>query len=383
MNRRKSIMPIAVYYSLIFMGLGAFGSYIGLYYSSINLNSMQIGFLTSAGSGIALIGQPIWGSVTDRAKYKNTILIFCLFFSTASLWLMPLSGSSFVLLSLSTLVFYFFQCAINPVSDAIALELSSAGNFSFSKIRTLGSLGYAIMSAVAGRIFDLDIMYIFIVFFTLKSFAFLLSLMIPKVKGHQNKTSKVKIKEIFKDKKLVNIYIYTFILQVFLGFFYGFHAIYSKDMGISTRIVGIGIMIGSFSQFPFMIFFDKLYNKFGIVKLMLFSGLIYSLRWLLYATTLTPAILLFTWVLHGSTFIIPYLCLAEYVNKNVIKELKAGGQMMNSIVISNLSRLFGGITGGVMATLIGMNNTFLFSFIISFTAVIWFYFISRKLSFNS
>src|SRR5690606_19133991 len=122
------------------------------------------------------------------------------------------------------------------------------------------------------------------------------------------------------------LYAFTFILSATVGFFYSFHAIYSQEQGISLEIIGIGFAVGSVSQFPFMLWFDRLYKKFGIMRILLFSGLIHVVRWLLYATALTPETVILVWVLHGGTYILFYLCLAEYVNTHVMKELKATGQ---------------------------------------------------------
>lgn len=377
MDNKKTLLPISIYYSLIYMSVGAFTSYIGLYYADINLGNTEIGILTSLGAATTIIAQPIWGTLGDRSVYKNRVLALCLFFTCTSIWLIPFSGNVLSRLSAVSAVFYFFQCAVNPLSDTITLELSSKKSFKFSTIRTIGSFGYAIMSAIAGRLFDSDINRIFPVFSVLMLSALMLSFLIPPVEGHQQGRKKVQLFEIFKNKKLVSIYMYTFIVQVTMGFFYSFHAIYSKQQGISTQLIGFGVMVGSFSQFPFMIFFDKIYKRFGIKDILIASGVIHALRWILYATALTPATIVFLWVLHGCTYIVFYLCLAEYVNNNVIKELKASGQMMNSLVIQGISKVIGGLFGGILASLIGIRFVFAASAVISVVAVIVFYIVFK------
>lgn len=371
--KRTSLIPVSIYYALIYMSGGAFFSYVGLYYSHINLGNEEIGILTSISAVIALVAQPLWGTISDRAKYKNKVLMVCLLLSSVTIWLMPASGSLLWMLLLSTSLFYFFQCAVSPLSDAIALELASKGDFSFSKVRTVGSLGFAIMAGIAGKIFEKSISYIFIVFSVLIFASFLLSFFIPWVKGHQSGENKVNLIELFKDRKLIYIYVYVFILSSTLGFFQSFHAIYSQSLGISTELIGIGVMVGSLSQFPFMIFFDKIYKKFGIVNIILFSGLTYALRWLLFGTLLTPVTLIATWSLHGFNFIVLYLCLAEYVNSSVVKELKTSGQVMNSIILLGISKVFGGSVGGFLASAIGIGRSILICSAVSIIAVLAFF----------
>jgi PPP family 3-phenylpropionic acid transporter len=348
---------VSIYYALIFMGNGAISSYMGIYYNKIHLDTFTIGLLTSIGLITAYCVQPLWGLAADRSKTKNRILLIAVFFTSASIWLMPFSGDNFWLLLAATALFYVFQCVVNPLSDTITLELAGKSNFNFSMVRTYGSVGFAVMSGVAGWIFDKNIDYMFPVFSAMLLLAFVCACAIPKVEGHQQK-KKVHLKELFKNKPLTVIYLYTFVIETTIGFFFTFHAVYSAQEGISTSLLGIAVMIGSISQFPFMIYFDRLYARFGVYKILLFSGFIHLIRWLLYAIAINEFTVIASWILHGGTFILFYLCLAEYVNKNVQKELKASGQMMNSMMTMGLSRICGGLLGGAYASVFGIGSGF-------------------------
>ncbi len=52
------------------------------------------------------------------------------------------------------------------------------------------------------------------------------------------------------------MYAYTLVLSATMGFLWSFQAIYSKEQGISMEVIGVGLAVGSLSQFPFMIFFS-------------------------------------------------------------------------------------------------------------------------------
>ncbi len=361
-------ISLSLYYALIFMSIGAYFSYISLYYADIRLSHVEIGLLTSIGALVALVGQPLWGIVSDRSPFKNTVLKVCLLFSVAGIWLIPLSGNLLWPLILATVVFTFFQCAINPLSDAIALEIAAKQQLRFSTIRTMGSVGFAVMSLLAGWLFASDIRYIFSITSLLLFFAFLLSYSIPPVAGHQSGQRKVRFIDLFRNKRLVYIYIYAFLIECTLGFFFAFHAVYSGQLGIGPEWVGLGLMIGSFSQFPFMMFFEKFYKRFGIIRLLIASGIIHAVRWLLYATVLSSGTILWIWLLHGGTYIIFYLCLAQYVQDHVMDELKASGQMMNAVIVSGISKIAGGLAGGWYASVSGFQSAFYVSALLSAAA---------------
>ena len=77
---------------------------------------------------------------------------------------------------------------------------------------------------------------------------FLISFFIPEVKGYNEKKNQKKFIELFKDKKLIFIYFYVFILSSTNAFFQSFQAIYCKEIGIdfifgpgtsTSEIVGV------------------------------------------------------------------------------------------------------------------------------------------------
>ncbi len=208
----KIMAQTSMFYALVFMSNGAFFSYISVYYTEIGIGNFEIGILTSVGAVIGLIAQPLWGIISDRSRYKNNVLIFCTLLAALSIWLVQWAGSSVALLLLAMIVFSFFQVAINPLSDAITLELSTKGIVKFSGVRTFGSIGYALMSVVAGWVFARNIHSIFLVTSLIMLVSFAISFILPKVEGHQSGKNKVKVTELFKHRSLMVLYAYAFIL---------------------------------------------------------------------------------------------------------------------------------------------------------------------------
>ncbi|WP_284638952.1 MFS transporter [Paenibacillus silviterrae] len=374
----RNVMVLALFYAFIYMSTGAFSSYIGVYFAAEGIGHGHVGILTSIGAVVGMVAQPCWGLLSDRSKYKNHVLMVCTLLSAALVWFVPWAGTLFVPLLVAMALFSVFQAAINPLSDAITLELASKGVVRFTTIRTIGSVGYAFISVVAGWLFARDIHSIFLVTSLILFGCFLLSMGIPPVAGHQSGKKKVSLIEIFKNKQLVVLYAYTLVMATTFGFFLAFQAIYSKEQGISMELIGLGLAIGSFSQFPFMIFFQRIYQRFGIRNILLVSGLVHALRWILYAYALSPATVLLTWMLHGGTYILFYLCLAEYVNTHVMKELKATGQMLNSVIQLGVGRIIGGMLGGLYAAKFGFQSSFVVCFTVSMLSMAFYYGITRQ-----
>ncbi len=362
------------------MSAGAYGSYITLYYTVVGLDTIQIGLIGALSAVISIIVQPFWGLIGDRAKYKNNILFICTLITAFSIWLIPMSGNLFWLIVIFTLLFTVFQCAIYPLSTTVTLELASKFNFKFSSVRTVGSLGFALMSFLAGWIIKYNIFYIFGLYSIIMFIALGLIPFLSKVKGHQKEGKKVNLSEIIKNRKLIYIFIYTLFIQSTISFFFSFQAIFSKEQGISTELIGLGLLVGSVSQFPFMLMFDRIYKKFGIIKIILFSGVIQAIRLILFAFFLSSKTIVLIWILHGGTVILIALCLLEYVNSNVLPELRASGQMMNAIVLQGLSTILGSLVGGICAHMTGLKFTFVINAVLCVLAVGVFWIVVKNTS---
>lgn len=368
----------AVYYSLIFMASSGLLSYISLFYADIKMSDTEIGFLTSISAVIGFLSNPFWGTRADRAKTKNSILLCCLIASAVFVWLFPIVGENFWILFIASSIFYFFHSALHPLSDTITLEWASKGSFNFSTIRTAGSIGFAVMSVIAGIMVGYHTNFIFLIYSLSLILGLLIFLRLPTVQGYQQSNQKLQFWKVLSNASLCKIYLYVLVLSSGFGLFTSFHALYSVQQGINTSLIGIGIMVGSFSQLPLMLYFNKLYEKFGVRNIILFSGVLHALRWTLYAFWLNSYTLIFLWLLHGGTYILVYLCLVEYVHSHVRKELTASGQMMNFIVLHAAGRVFGGILGGIIAEHYNYKLAFASAGIVGFIAIIIFALSTRK-----
>jgi len=359
---RKFFKPLPLfcgYYFLIFMSGGCYSSYIPLYYSQIGLTSSQIGFIASLSAAVTLIAQPVWGLWGDRASTKNFVLKVSLFTTAASFWLLPLFKSPLWAFAAAVGIFTAFQCSNSPLADAIALEVSERERFSFSTVRTTGSVGFALVGFAAGIVFSGDsISRIFPLFSGLVFAAFLISFFLPKVAGHQKKGERRSFFAVLKDKKLTAFYLFTLIIQGAMGMLYTFQAVFAENRGYTTRHIGVGIMIGSFSQFPFMVFFKRISNKVPLPWLLFVSALCHAARLIIFAYFLNDYTFYFAWALHGMCYIVFYLCLADYVAKTAEPELRSSGQAMNALIISGVSRILGSAAGGMTAERFGMDAAF-------------------------
>jgi MFS transporter, PPP family, 3-phenylpropionic acid transporter len=176
---------------------------------------------------------------------------------------------------------------------------------------------------------------------------------------------------------------FSFIIQCTLGYYYTFFPIYYSEMGADNSLLGWAMFLSALSEIPFLLFADKIINRFGIKKVLLSTAFFAGVRWLLLYLVDNPYIVLPIQMFHGVIFIVLMVTIAMYINKEVPKELKASGQTMYGLISMGIARIVGSILGGVTSDYIGMAEVFLYNSIIAFlTLIIFIYIFSREANNN-
>lgn len=144
-------------------------------------------------------------------------------------------------------------------------------------------------------------------------------------------------------------------------------------MGADSTLLGWAIFIASVSEVFFLFKGDKIIEKLGIRNTLLGAAIIAVIRWLLLGVVSNIYIILVMQVLHGFIYIVLSYSMANYINKEVPKELKASGQTLNSVITAGFSKLIGNIGGGMLSDVIGIRQVFLLGSLIILFSIAIFY----------
>jgi PPP family 3-phenylpropionic acid transporter len=364
-------------YALIFMGNAAYNTFIPLYLSNIGFTKGTIGALLALGPFITIFAQPFWGMAGDRANTKNFILKILLFGSAVAVALYSVSTSLYYLVLIMSL-FVFLQSSVGPISDSITLEYLDETKWKFGPIRMAGTIGYALMSIVAGILAKRNVANIFILYFFIALAAFVMVFNLPSIKGHQAHGKKVSPFILFRHKELMLFFIFNLIMQIVLGFYYSFFSIYFQQLGGDTGLLGWAMFLSSTSEIPFLLFADRIIRKIGFRYTLLAAAVVLSLRMLFIGLTSSLAVILLLMLMHGLTFIVLTFSMATYINSEVPKELKASGQALNALICLGLARIVGSVAGGFLSDIYGISRVFVMDSILGFITVAVFSFIFLK-----
>jgi PPP family 3-phenylpropionic acid transporter len=356
----------------IYMGNAVYGTFIPVYLHSVKFTPEQIGTLLSLGPMVAMLGQPVWGALGDRAKTKNGVLRCLLIGSGVSILFFPVSDRFLYLLVLIC-VFAFFQTSIFAISDAITLEeLDRHPSWSFGLIRLGGTVGFAAMSLAFGLAAKAHIGSMFPVYAGTTAAALLLLWRFPPVAGHPANVPGKRFRELFKNGTLMLYLGINFVIQITLGYYYAFFPIYFKEMGGDSSLLGWSMVISSLSELPFLLLSGKIFKRVPIAAVLLVAASASSVRWFLCAAIGSPVWLLPVQALHGLIFIVLSVTLATFINREVPSEWKASGQTLNGLLSLGAARIIGSFLGGIMSSAYGMRQVFYYNSMVSLGCVIVF-----------
>lgn len=344
-------LPLALYYGCN----GIVNGYIAKYYQShgVPSSSIQMMFLMAALPIMALIAQPLWGRIGDSMRYRNQALSILVVGAMLMIALLPISSSFAWLMAISCL-FAVFYTPVQPMADSIILEALERDRASFGPARLMGSLGFALVNLTLGGVFEGRerlIPYAMLAGLLL----LLLSVQVlPKTRGHQRGRARVPISRILKVPQMLPLFGLLTVLMLSIGFFYSYYSLHFTALpGGSLGLLGLSFFISSMSELPFLLFSQRLFRRYGAGRLMVVSALLLFIRFLLMGLARHAYLLLFTQLLHGGTFIVITVCMAQYISLTVPDEIKAGGQMLLAVVGFGLARVFGTFCGGLISRAAG------------------------------
>ena len=344
-------------FSLGYYGANAiYQGYMSLYYTGLGFHSVQLGGISAATALAALGAQPIWGMLGDRARNRKRLLGALALLSTAALPLALLGGGFWFQLA-AAMLFYAFFCALLPLNDAILLEAQGGA---FGGYRLAGGASFALsgaaFGAVTGRLGASGVIWATAALLLLTALS---ARALPDAPGRQG-ARRVSMAALLKNRALVRMLLFLLPVQMTMGFFYTFFAPHFQALpGGGEALLGLGYLISTLSEAPYLLFSGPIYRRFGAERPMCLAALVLALRWLLLGLAPTAAVALASQLLHGGGFIVMTVSMAYWIADNAPEELRASGQGLLNMVSFGAARIAGNLLGGLLARAVGRGEAFL------------------------
>ena len=366
-QQRPPVRVIGPQYFLYFGVMGVFLPFFNLYCYHLGFSGFQIGVLSGIRS-VALVVFPLfWGLVADRFHARRSIYIGCNLVSSL-IWAFLLFTADFRAMVVIIALYGVFYAPIISFLEAFTMDALGDDKKSYGRLRAYGSISFILTVLVLGRILDITGVGIIVALILAGSLVqAAASFRIPDVQVKKRKTDGTSLKIFFRPKVLIFLTC-AFLMLVSHGTYYGFYSIHLETLGLGKTFIGFSWALASTAEILVMIKSDKLFEKFSLERVLIFSFVIAAVRWIILYTTASPVIILFSQILHAVTYGTFHMASILYIDRLTPDASKTMGQAVNNAVTYGLGLVIGFLFSGVLYESLGAHNLFGISSLIALAA---------------
>lgn len=323
-------------------------SYLPLYLADRGLTGAEIGVVLAVGPLAQIISQPFWGYMSDKYKTVKRFMLICIFgliiFSSIFL-----SVTQFYLLIFFGFFFYFFSTPIGALGDSLAQRRADDVGVSFGTIRTWGSVGFATSSLAIGLVLTIyGVQYMIWPYLAFALIALFVTFKIKDVKVEQDPVSFKDAARLLKYKPFMFFLFFMMFLTISHRANDSYIGLYVEQLGGSNFIVGVAWFVGVISEAIIFATAGKWFRKYHTLIFVILAGVIYTVRWFLYAAVDHYWMIVALQVLHGVTFGVLYLSAMDYVTRLIPRILQSTGHLVFYAVFFGFSGIIGSLLGGAL-----------------------------------
>ncbi len=279
----KSGVPywrLSGFYFFYFASFGVLIPYWSLYLKSLGYNSLAIGGLVAILPATKLIAPYIWGWLADHTRRSMFIIRVASVLAVLSFLLVFVSQQLWWLI-FAMLLFSFFWNATLPQFEAMTLNHLGNDTHRYSMIRLWGSLGFIVIAVLTGDLlqrYDADVIPL-VALFSFVVIAFTSFTVPEKLNTPHDEPS--PIWSVIKQPKVFAFFVVCFLMLCSHGPYYTFYTIYLEELGYSPYMIGVLWAVGVLAEVIVFLLMHRLLPVFGVQKLLVFTLLLTTVRWLI------------------------------------------------------------------------------------------------------
>jgi PPP family 3-phenylpropionic acid transporter len=359
-SRRSFKIVVGSQYFLYFGVLGIFLPFFNLYCYHLGFSGLQIGILSAARSAALIVFPLIWGALADRLGARRPIYILCNFCSSI-IWMLYLFTTDFWPMLAITIFYGTFFAPIISFLEAFTMDLLQSEKKSYGRIRVWGSISFIAVVLALGRIIDLYSVEIIVVLILAGSLSLsIISTRIPGIQIVKQKRLPDKAKSLLQLRVLVFLFC-AFLMLVSHSAYYGFFSIHLENLGYGNTFIGLAWALASTAEILVMIQSDRIFNRFSIESVLIFSFMTAALRWLLLFLAQSSAVILFSQVLHAITYGTFHIGSILYIDRLAPDKAKTLAQAVNNAISYGLGLMIGFFLNGYLYEITGSFTLFMIS----------------------
>lgn len=348
-------------YFFYFAILGLISPYLSVFLDGKGFTSLELGEIFAILTATKIIAPSLWAILADKTGQQLLIIrlgaLLALLSFMLLFWL-----DNYWAISICLALFSLFWTAILPQLEVLTLNSVRHSSKIYARIRLWGSLGFIVLAIFAGQVMAFYqeqslpnvISNSFTNAFVFMGCAALFSLLLSTLSlksRHVLSTAKngvLSIKEKLLELRFIIFFISGILLQISFGPFYGFFALFLRDLEYPGFAVGLFISLGVLAEILVFIFASSFFKHFSLKALLIFSLAVTALRWFLVALYADSAwMLALTQLLHAASFALFHSASMIFVSNHFSSCQQSRGQ---AIYLGGVY----GVGGAIGAYLAGM-----------------------------
>jgi len=341
---------LSLLYVFYYAHMGVVAPYLGVYLDARGLSSESIGEMIAIMTVARIIAPNLWATLADKTG-KGLLIIrigaMCAFLTFLSLFIL----NGFWGLALGLVLSIGFWTSIMPQLEQYTLLVVEGDATRYSRVRLWGSVGFILMSVICGAVIDFygatEVLWCSVVALGLLALSSLFL---------REKAIPVRDEDVVGSfwQKVIQTPFVLFalvmiLLQMGLGVYNGFFALFLIDLGFSGNESGWIISLGVIAEVGIFLVAGSLLKRFRIQTTLVICMLATTLRWLCLALFADHAFLVVaSQMFHALSFGLAHAAAIKFVHFHFGDRYQSRGQALYASVSFGLGGAIGSYIAGLL-----------------------------------
>jgi PPP family 3-phenylpropionic acid transporter len=307
-----------------------------------------------------LLVPALWGALADALRARLWLLRIASLACGMAV-LLFLIGNSLWWAVVAMACLAFFRAPIVSLADAATYDAMGGSDPDFSKVRIFGSIGFASLAFIVGKlagsahaVIPIGVAAAAFVLSTLAT----LPIKTPRVQ-HQRGVLKASF-AVLRHPSMLMFLLASMLYYTGHSTFDAYFGIHARQLGFDDGFVGTAWGIGVGVEVLVMLLAPRFMHRVSPGYLLVPCALVAALRWFLIAQCQTAGALAATQALHGITFGVWYLSLVRFVQTRAPAPLRTTLQSATMTCIG-LGMVNGYLGGGLILGSLGAQRLYMYA----------------------
>jgi len=349
-------------YFFYFALLGLISPFLAIFLDGKGFSSLQVGETLAILTATKIVAPSLWAMLADKTGKPLLIIRLGAFLALLSFAVLYWS-TGFWPISFCLALFTLFWTAILPQLEVHTLTSLRRSHKIYARVRLWGSLGFIVLAVLAGETMSaLGYESFTTLGVIILVFLFISTLQLKPVKlVKHDLTTCGPISSKLLDMRFISFFLAGLLLQLSFAPYYGFFALYLRDLHYSGLTIGLIISLGVVAEIVAFIYMGKLFKYFSLKTLLVFSIGITALRWFLIPAVADSILWLSVIQLgHAASFAIYHSASMSFISQHFTKAQQSRGQGIYLGGVYGVGGAIGAyITGFLWLDGVGANNSFM------------------------